>query len=63
MFTYTTTRSYVKNDSLVSQIDAACLSTDEKPTIGIANGSSCVEMDTKKVYFFDETNSVWIPFT
>lgn len=40
-------------------VDAACLSTDTKPTSGIANGSTCVEMDTSKLYFFDEANSVW----
>lgn len=36
-----------------------CLSTDTKPTDGIVNGSICIEMNTKKVYIFDETNAQW----
>lgn len=38
----------------------AGLSTDEKPTEGISNGSSFIEMDTGKTYFFDEESSSWI---
>ena len=46
----------------VSEI--AGLSTDTKPTetiegIGIANGSTYIEMDTAKVYIFDEENKLW----
>ena len=40
-------------------IEAACLSTDAKPTTGIANGSACIEMDTGDVYMFDEASSTW----
>lgn len=36
------------------------LSTDEKPTIGIATGSSFFEVDTGDVYFFDEDSGTWI---
>lgn len=41
------------------------LSTDEKPTdkhngIKIVNGSVFVEMDTKKIYMFDEEHKVWL---
>ena len=35
------------------------LSTDEKPIAGVKNGSAFIEMDTSKVYFFDEQNSQW----
>lgn len=39
------------------------LSTDTKPTeIGnkeIANGSVFIEIDTQKLYFFDETSKEW----
>ena len=42
-----------------SYIEAACLSTDDKPTDGIANGSIILEMDTKKVYMFDEAGDTW----
>lgn len=38
----------------------ACLSTDTKPTEGVANGSVCIEMDTSKIYFFDEENAEWL---
>ena len=37
-----------------------CLSTDSKPTDGIANGSIAVEIDTGKVYFFNEAGSTWV---
>lgn len=40
-------------------IDAACLSTDTKPTTGIANGSKCIEMDTGKTFMFNEEDSEW----
>lgn len=41
------------------------LSTDEKPIdkingVKINNGSVFIEIDTKKVYMFDEQNKVWI---
>ena len=39
------------------------LSTDSKPTTGIANGSMYLEMDTKKVYLFDEANATWRQFS
>jgi len=41
-------------------IEAVCLSTDTKPTEGIANGSLCLEMDTGKIYAFNETASTWV---
>ena len=36
-----------------------CLSTDEKPTVNIANGSVLIEIDTGKMYIFDEENQIW----
>lgn len=41
------------------------LSSDEKPVgnvngCKVINGSIFIEMDTKKVYMFDEENQVWI---
>lgn len=35
------------------------LSTDTKPQDGVPNGSSFYEMDTKKLFLFDEENKVW----
>lgn len=40
--------------------DMKGLSTDTKPIDGINNGSSFYEMDTKKVFLFDEQNQKWI---
>lgn len=41
------------------------LSTDEKPIghfegVEVVNGSYFYEMDTKKIYMFDEENQTWI---
>lgn len=36
------------------------LSTDVKPTEGVMNGSKFNEMDTDRVYMFDEENKRWI---
>ncbi len=35
------------------------LSTDDKPTKGVGNGSIFFEMDTGKVYMYDEQNKEW----
>lgn len=42
-----------------SIVEAVCLSSDTKPTAGIANGSLCLEMDTNKVYYFNEEENAW----
>lgn len=39
------------------------LSTDTKPTANIPNGSRFLEMDTGKVYMFDQTNLTWLEYT
>ena len=36
------------------------LSTDAKPTSGIVTGSVFVEVDTGKVYLFNEAASAWV---
>ena len=43
-------------------VEGACLSTDTKPTAGILNGSSLIEMDTGKVYFYDEAGAQRLEF-
>lgn len=35
-----------------------CLSTDSKPT-DVPNGTFAIEMDTKKMYAFDEAGDTW----
>ena len=41
-------------------IEAFGLSTDTKPTTNIITGSVFVEVDTGKVYLFNETASAWV---
>lgn len=36
------------------------LSTDEKPTSNVVNGSAFIEMDSSTIYFFDASSSQWI---
>lgn len=36
------------------------LSTDTKPTEGLATGSSFFEVDTNDVYFWDEESETWM---
>lgn len=36
------------------------LSTDEKPTENVPNGSIFLEMDTSKVFIFDYENTRWL---
>ena len=63
--------SIYKNDNIklteegeVISAELRGLSTDEKPTTlgedkSIANGSVFIEIDTQKLYFFDETSKEW----
>lgn len=40
--------------------EVACLSTDTKPTEGVANGSILIEMNTGKIYMFNEAGAEWL---
>lgn len=44
----------------VDVVEIRCKSTDVKPTQGIASGSTCLEEDTRNVFFFDEDTGQWI---
>jgi len=57
MFTVTKSSSFTESTVL---IEAVCLSTDSKPTTGIANGSVCIEMNTGKIFMYNETGSTWV---
>ena len=35
-------------------------SSDSKPTTGYANGSTFLEVDTGKIYLFNESTSSWV---
>lgn len=41
------------------RIEGECLSTDTKPT-KYANGSVLIEMDTGKIFMFNEAGSTWV---
>lgn len=43
-------------------VEGSCLSTDEKPIENIGNGSTLLEMDTGKIFMFDEENQIWKEF-
>ena len=36
-----------------------CLSTDRKPTEGMTNGSTLIEVDTGKKYMFNADSGTW----
>ena len=57
MFTVVKSSQYTNNTVL---INGACLSTDSKPTTGIANGSMCLEIDTGKLYAYNEDDGEWV---
>lgn len=43
-------------------VECAGLSTDTKPTENVCTGSWAVEVDTHKLYAFDETSGEWKAF-
>lgn len=43
--------------------EGECLSTDNKPTDGINNGSKLFEMDTGKLYMFDGAAKEWLEWS
>ena len=47
--------------NLVNEYDG--LKDDTKPTEGVRNGSVFVEMDTAKVFLFNEAAATWIEVT
>ena len=66
MFSNTKIKADILNETAASYgqdkilVEAVCLSTDTKPTDGIANGSVCLEMNTGKVFVFNEAGSAWV---
>ena len=57
MFTVVKSSQYTNNTVL---INGACLAADTKPTTGIANGSMCLEIDTGKLYAYNEDDGEWV---
>lgn len=63
MITYNVTDYEIRDDgSKVQEINGFCLHDDAKPTAGIANGSVLTEMDTGKVFLFNEAGKTWLEF-
>ena len=44
-------------------IEAAGLSTDDKPTANVATGSLVMEVDTGDIYAYDEAGTQWCKVT
>ena len=42
----------------VGELAYACLSTDTKPT-NCGNGALLLEIDTSKIYVYDEQHAIW----
>ena len=57
MVTYHVSRFITAGGKLY--IEGECLSSDSKPVTNIMNGSKLIEMDTSKVYLFDESGQTW----
>lgn len=57
MYTVTKLVKIIEGKNLT---EATCLSTDTKPTENVANGSLVLEMDTSKVYAFNEDGTEWV---
>jgi len=52
-----------KNDGTnVHYFEGTCLSSDTKPTQGVANGSKLLEMDTATLYMWDAAGQQWLPW-
>lgn len=41
-------------------VEIACLSTDTKPTGAFLSGSTCTEVDTGKVFFYNRAGAAWV---
>ena len=47
-------------DRMARRSEHFCKSTDPQPIEGVLNADILYEMDTKKVYLFDEDDKVWL---
>ena len=48
------------NGELNQTCEVFCKSTDAKPTEGIPNGASCIEINTGKFYLFEGDSKQWV---
>lgn len=56
--------AYIRDDdgtvTMGTMADFFCNSGDSKPTTGIVNGSTCIEVDTGKLFLFNEVAGSWV---
>lgn len=57
-YTVTDDKLEANNMENIDCREGTCLSTDTKPT-DWENGSVLIEIDTGKVYVYDEENTIW----
>ena len=51
---------YNSSNQAVAAVIYYGMSTDEKPTGAVGNGSAFIEMDTSSLFFFDEAGAEWL---
>lgn len=51
---------YEPYDGKKAYVEFSGVAADSKPTTGIINGSLFFEVDTGKVYAFNEASSTWV---
>ena len=49
-----------ENGDYKKRVEIYGLSTDEKPTNHVHNADIFYEMDTQKVFLYDESNATWL---
>ena len=54
--------NYVKKLAGKDYVEGACLSSDVKPTARLATGSMLVEVDSGKLFLYDEQSERWEEF-
>jgi hypothetical protein len=50
----------IEDGQIVNRIQYVGLSTDTKPTTNVANGSIFFEMNTGKIFMFNEAGDAWV---
>ena len=56
-------KQYKYSNGEYQYIEAAGLSTDTKPVVeNMATGSTFIEVNTKKVFMWDEESETWVEF-
>ena len=51
---------FIDGNQVKQMVELFGTSGDSKPTTGYANGSTFLEVDTGKIYLFNESTSSWV---